>query len=136
MKVAQTVYPLTTTSYLGLNIPLGSERKRFVQAERLFREALARYAETLPADHLYVGIARIKLGRSLLRQGRYRDAEKETLAGYGAVAKQSDANLSWLVNARHDLIDEYTALELPEQAAKYAAEIARLEAAGTGAGTH
>jgi DNA-binding CsgD family transcriptional regulator len=31
LKVAQSVYPLTTTSYLGLNIPLGAERKRFVQ---------------------------------------------------------------------------------------------------------
>jgi DNA-binding CsgD family transcriptional regulator len=31
LKVAQSVYPLTTTSYLGLNIPLGPERKRFVQ---------------------------------------------------------------------------------------------------------
>jgi DNA-binding CsgD family transcriptional regulator len=31
LKVAQSVYPLTTTSYLGLNIPLGSEHKRFVQ---------------------------------------------------------------------------------------------------------
>ncbi len=31
LKVAQSVYPLTTTSYLGLNIPLGSDRKRFVQ---------------------------------------------------------------------------------------------------------
>ena len=27
LKVAQSVYPLTTTSYLGLNIPLGAERK-------------------------------------------------------------------------------------------------------------
>lgn len=31
LKVAQTVYPLTTTSYLGLNIPLGADRRRFVQ---------------------------------------------------------------------------------------------------------
>ena len=31
LKVAQSVYPLTTTSYLGLNIPLGTDRKRFVQ---------------------------------------------------------------------------------------------------------
>lgn len=31
LKVARSVYPLTTTSYLGLNIPLGADRKRFVQ---------------------------------------------------------------------------------------------------------
>ena len=31
LKVAKTVYPLATTSYLGLNIPLPGPRKRYVQ---------------------------------------------------------------------------------------------------------
>jgi DNA-binding CsgD family transcriptional regulator len=31
LKVAQSVYPHTTTSYLGLNIPFGADGKRFVQ---------------------------------------------------------------------------------------------------------
>jgi DNA-binding CsgD family transcriptional regulator len=31
LKVAQSVYPHTTTSYLGLNIPFGGDGKRFVQ---------------------------------------------------------------------------------------------------------
>ena len=31
LKMAGSVYPLTTTSYLGLNIPLGTGRTRFVQ---------------------------------------------------------------------------------------------------------
>lgn len=31
LRVAKSVYPLTTTSYLGLNIPIGAERKRFAQ---------------------------------------------------------------------------------------------------------
>lgn len=31
LKVSKTVYPLTTVSYLGLNIPIGQDRKRFVQ---------------------------------------------------------------------------------------------------------
>jgi DNA-binding CsgD family transcriptional regulator len=30
LKVAQSVYPLTTTAYVGLNIPLGPDRKRLV----------------------------------------------------------------------------------------------------------
>ena len=53
------------------------------QAERLYREALAMYAVTLPPDHTNVGIGRIKLGRALLRQGRFTEGEKETLAGTG-----------------------------------------------------
>jgi DNA-binding CsgD family transcriptional regulator len=31
LKVSQSLYPLTTTTYLGLNIPFGTEGKRFVQ---------------------------------------------------------------------------------------------------------
>lgn len=31
LRVAKSVFPLTTTSYLGLNIPHGAERKLFVQ---------------------------------------------------------------------------------------------------------
>ena len=36
--------------------------------EETFWQALDRYAETLAPDHMYAGIARIKLGRALLRQ--------------------------------------------------------------------
>jgi DNA-binding CsgD family transcriptional regulator len=31
LKVSQSVYPLTTTTYLGVNIPFGANGKRFVQ---------------------------------------------------------------------------------------------------------
>ena len=31
LRVAKSVYPLTTTCYLGLNIPMGRDRKRFAQ---------------------------------------------------------------------------------------------------------
>ena len=45
LKVAQSVYPLTTTTYLGLNIPLGTERRRFVQctyADRWVKQCVSR----------------------------------------------------------------------------------------------
>ena len=41
LKVAQSVYPLTTTSYLGLNIPLGPERKRLVHCA--YSDSWAKY---------------------------------------------------------------------------------------------
>ena len=47
LKVAKSVYPLTTTSYLGLNIPLGPERKRFVQctySDRWVKHCVSREA--------------------------------------------------------------------------------------------
>ncbi|NOT33902.1 MAG: tetratricopeptide repeat protein [Candidatus Eisenbacteria bacterium] len=105
------------------------ERKDFRGAERTYREALDRYGETLPADHLYIGIARIKLGRALLRQARHREAEQSTLAGYEIVTRQADPAVSWLQNARKDLVADYEALREPEKAAKFRAELEKDEAA-------
>jgi tetratricopeptide (TPR) repeat protein/predicted Ser/Thr protein kinase len=106
------------------------ERKDYVEAVRLFHDALRRYAATLPADHLYVGIGRIRLGRAILLQGHFAEAERETRSGYEIVSKQSDASVSWLTNARRDLVAEYEALKRPDEAAKFRAEIARLEQSG------
>ena len=96
-----------------------TERKEYAEAERLFREALRRYAATLQPDHLYIGVAQIKLGRALLRAGRYTDAEQASLAGYRIVEGQADPSVTWLQSARADLSEEYKALGQPEEAAKY-----------------
>jgi hypothetical protein len=76
-----------------------------LRAEGLFREALAIYTATLPAGHLNIAIARIKLGRTLLRQGRHDDAEKEVTAGYAILSKQVNPSASWLQSARADLAE-------------------------------
>jgi serine/threonine-protein kinase len=73
------------------------------------------------------GIARIKLGRSLLRQGRTAEAEVESKAGYDIVSRKTGPTVSWLKSAREDLSEAYDALHRPEEAAKYRAEAARLE---------
>jgi tetratricopeptide (TPR) repeat protein/predicted Ser/Thr protein kinase len=82
-------------------------RKDNAGAEHLFREALAMYAQTLPADHMNVAITRIKLGRALLRQNRWKDAEVETVAGYEVLSKQANPSVTWLQQARQDLIAIY-----------------------------
>ena len=38
------------------------DRKNYGEAERLYREAIAMYKQTLSPEHLNVGIARIRLG--------------------------------------------------------------------------
>ena len=53
LKVAQSVYPLTTTSYLGLNIPLGVERKRFVQC--MYSDSWVKYCVSREP----IGLARL-----------------------------------------------------------------------------
>jgi tetratricopeptide (TPR) repeat protein len=103
------------------------ERKQYTRAEQSFREALQIYAETLPADHLNVAIVRIKLGRALVPQHRYGDAEVESLAGYGILMKQTNPPANWLQNVRKDLVEEYGALHQSEKAAKFQAELADTE---------
>jgi serine/threonine-protein kinase len=104
------------------------QRKDYGVAEALFRRVIPLFAETLSPDNVNTGIARIKLGRTLLRAGRYAEAEQESLAGYEIVAKQASPSISFLRAARTDLIASYEAMEQPEKAARFRAESEALEA--------
>ncbi len=97
-------------------------QKQWARAEKIFRQVVPIYTETLSADNINTGIARIKLGQTLLRQGRYAQAETESRAGYEILTKKMDPRVSWLINARKNLIEEYDALHNPEEAAKFRAE--------------
>jgi eukaryotic-like serine/threonine-protein kinase len=97
-------------------------QKEWARAEKIFRQVVPIYTETQSADHINTGIARIKLGRTLLRQQQYAEAETETRAGYEILVNKMDPNVSWLVNARKDLIEEYDALKRPSDAARFRAE--------------
>jgi eukaryotic-like serine/threonine-protein kinase len=103
-------------------------QQEWTRAEKLYRQAIPIYTQSQSPTHINTGIARIKLGRTLLRQHRYADAEAETHAGYDILSTQMDPKVSWLVNARKDLVEEYDGLKQPEQAAKFRAEIAANEA--------
>jgi eukaryotic-like serine/threonine-protein kinase len=102
-------------------------QQQWTRAEKLYRQAIPIYIESQSPTHINTGIARIKLGRTLLRQQRFADAETETHAGYDILRAQMDPKVSWLVNARKDLVEEYEGLKQPEQAAKFRAEIAANE---------
>ena len=93
-------------------------RQDNVAAERHLRAAVAMFTETLGPDHSNVGIARTKLGRALLRQGRHREAIAECTAGYELLMKQASPAMSFVTNARADLVAAYTALGQPEAAAR------------------
>jgi serine/threonine-protein kinase len=100
------------------------DKKDYPRAEELFRDVVRRYAETLPADNVNTAIAHIKLGRTLLRQNRYKDAEPETLAGYEVLTRQSSPSTSFIRAARKDLAAEYEALNQSQKAARFRAELA------------
>jgi eukaryotic-like serine/threonine-protein kinase len=95
------------------------DKKDYASAEPIFRDVIRRLTEALPPDNVNTGIARIKLGRTLLRQNRYAEAEEQTHAGFDSLSKQMDPTVSWLRSARKDLVAEYTGMNRPEQAAKF-----------------
>lgn len=99
-------------------------KKDYTHAEQLFRDVVRRFTETLSADNVNTGIAHIKLGRTLLRENRFADAQVESLAGYENLMKQANPGTSYLRAARKDLATEYDALGQPEKAAKFRAELA------------
>ena len=111
-----------------------SAKKDYAHAEQIFRDVVRRFTEALSADHVNTGIARIKLGRTLLRQNKFAEAQLETLAGYQILSKQSNPGVSFLQNARIDLAAEYEALHQPEEAAKYRAALSVPGGAGREAG--
>ncbi len=99
-------------------------RNEHERAESLFREAISVYVRKLSPDHLNTGIARIKLGRSLLRQYRYTEAETESAGGYDILRQQMNPTVTWLQNARQDLVAEYEALGDRDKSQKFRAELA------------
>jgi serine/threonine-protein kinase len=99
-------------------------KKEYALAERQFRDSLRRLAGAASADPLNFAIAHIKLGRTLLQEKRYRQAEVELLAGYEAAVKQAGPSSSWAQGAREYLVEVYDALAMPDKAARFRAELA------------
>jgi hypothetical protein len=68
-------------------------------------------------------IARIRLGRSLVRQKLWRAAATESRAGYDILLRQAKAPTSWLQGAREDLAAAYGALGERAEAERFRIEL-------------
>jgi len=99
-------------------------RHEYARAEALYRDAVRRLTEAQGPNHMNTGIARTKLGRALLHQRRFAEAQVETLAGYEIMVKQANPAVTFIQNARKDLVAEYDSLKHPEKAARFVAELA------------
>ena len=110
----------TATSNLA---SVQTEKKKYPEAERLYRQAIAIYERAQSPTHLNAGIGRIKLGRVLLRQERFAAAEAESLAGYRILAGQATPAVSWLQAARTDLAAIYGAIGKRADAERFRAEL-------------
>jgi serine/threonine-protein kinase len=95
------------------------ERKDYRRAEQFVRDALQTYEKSISPDHYNVGVARIRLGAALIGEHRYHEAEQESLTGYEILKKKADPGLTWVQNARSNLVQIYEALGENDKAAKF-----------------
>jgi len=100
----------------------------YVRAEALFRRVIDTFSRTLGPANVNTGIARIKLGRTILRAGRPAEAVTETLAGYRILSAQTNPSISYLQAARADLATAYDAINEPQEAARFRTERSAVEA--------
>ena len=85
----------------------------------MYRQALQVFVATVQEDHTNTSIARIKLGRALLRQKRYAEAEKETLRGFRGLSRLATPANPFLIAARKDLQAIYTGLNRKAEAKQH-----------------
>jgi eukaryotic-like serine/threonine-protein kinase len=127
LSIERSVYgdkhPSVTTAMANL-AHLYLLKKDYVRSEQLYREVVQRFTEELSADSVDTGIVQIDLGRVLLAERKYQDAEAQSSAGYKILAKQTSPSLRFRQYACEDLAAEYEALHQPEKAKQFQAELA------------
>jgi serine/threonine-protein kinase len=104
------------------------EKKDLACAEKMYREAVARF-DKYAANSLNDAVAHVKLGRALLREGRFSEAESQTMQGYNYLVKQVKPTDRFLTVSRKDLISIYEGLHDDAKASRYRSELAALATA-------
>jgi len=97
-------------------------RKDYRRAEPLYRQALEIYIASQGAEHINTGIGYLKLGRCLMRSGRFKEAVPQTERGYAIVGKVAAPENGFMQAARLDLSIALDSLGRREEAARYKAE--------------
>jgi serine/threonine-protein kinase len=98
------------------------DQKDYACAEKNYREAVRRL-DASSEDSVNAVIAHLKLGRALLRESRFHDAEGETFPAYQYLVKHVPANNGFLSAARKDLAAIYDGMRNSEKAAHFRAEL-------------
>jgi serine/threonine-protein kinase len=114
-------YPSVAVAYSNLG-SVCLEKKDLPCAEKMYRDAVKRL-DASSANSLNDNVAHLKLGRALLREGRYAEAEPESLFGYNGLVKNVAPNDRFLTVARKDLAAIYDGLHNAEKAARFRNEL-------------
>ena len=114
-------YPSVAVAYSNLG-SVCLEEKNLACAEKNYREAVSRLDAT-SANSLNDAVAHSKLGRALLREGRFADAEPEALIGYRYLVKHVTSADRFLTVSRKDLAAIYDGLHRVDEAARFRGEL-------------
>jgi len=114
-------HPTVAVAYSNLG-SVCLDEKNYPCAEKMFRQAM-RLLDSISAVSLNAAVAHLKLGRTLLREGRFQEAEPETLTAYKYLLKQMAPTNNYLAASRKDLAAIYDGLHNPEQAGRYRSEL-------------
>ncbi len=95
-------------------------------AEQLYRDANERFSSVFTGGHPKTAHAQLGLGKTLLLEKRYVEAEKYLLSGYGTLMKLGNPSMPTLQEARRELARVYEALGKRSEAAKFQAVRAAL----------
>jgi serine/threonine-protein kinase len=94
---------------------VATAREDYARAEQYFRQAIENLTKAQSAEHPNTVIARVKLGRALVRQGKYAEAEDHLRFGEEMLTKRP-AGETFIRSAREDLITVYEATQRPQEA--------------------
>jgi Tetratricopeptide repeat len=97
------------------------EENKLPEAEKFFRETLDRFLTQLPEGHKNIAIAQVKLGKTLVLERRYRDAESYLVSGYQSLSKLKPPPVDRIESTRKDLMTVYEALHEPAREDQYRA---------------
>jgi serine/threonine protein kinase/Tfp pilus assembly protein PilF len=98
------------------------DEKDYACAEKMYREAVRRL-DAASSESLSAAIAHLKLGRALLRQNRFAEAEPQTLTAYKYLSRQVSSTDTFLAASRKDLAAIYDGLRDKEKALHYRSEL-------------
>ena len=79
------------------------KQEQYSKAEKIFAEVVTTLLKLNVGDSIDAGITRIKLGRSLTRQHRYKEAEVQLREGCRIVTAQAGPNSEWVTAVQPDL---------------------------------
>jgi len=95
-------------------------QRYYDRAVTTFRQVVDGYAHESPV-HLNLGIAKIKFGRALARNNKFKEAERQALAGYEIVKKHKSQ--AWIKDARATLVIIYEGSRDSEKVKLYSAPL-------------